>query len=89
MIRKMTALSVVLGVVLVSSAAIPQESPPVPKPTAAPAPEPLKIGKIENAFRLSPRLYSGGDPRGAEDFTALRKLGIKTIFSVDGSVPNV
>lgn len=52
-------------------------------------PERLAIPGIENAFRLSPRLYSGGDPHGVEALTALRELGIKTIISVDGVTPDV
>src|SRR5262249_53233573 len=47
-----------------------------------------EIRGIENAFRLSPRLYSGGQS-GPESFAALRDLGIKTIVSVDGSQPDV
>jgi protein tyrosine phosphatase (PTP) superfamily phosphohydrolase (DUF442 family) len=53
------------------------------------APEPLKIRGIENAFRLSPQLYSGGDPRGIDALSALKALGIKTIISVDGVIPDV
>jgi protein tyrosine phosphatase (PTP) superfamily phosphohydrolase (DUF442 family) len=52
-------------------------------------PERIEIAGIENAFRLSPRLYSGGDPHGVEAFSALKKLGIRTIISVDGSTPDV
>jgi protein tyrosine phosphatase (PTP) superfamily phosphohydrolase (DUF442 family) len=38
---------------------------------------------------LSPRLYSGGDPHGVEALTALKELGVKTVVSVDGAVPDV
>lgn len=53
------------------------------------APERLEIRSIENTFRLSPRLYSGGDPHGAEALTALKELGVRTIISVDGATPDV
>ena len=53
------------------------------------APERLEIRGIENTFRLSPRLYSGGDPRGAGALAALKELGVKTIISVDGATPDV
>ncbi|WP_165251522.1 cytochrome c [Paludisphaera soli] len=59
------------------------------EPTPGAAPEPLKIEGVENAFRLSPNLYSGGDPRGVEALTALKKLGVRTILSVDGVEPDV
>jgi protein tyrosine phosphatase (PTP) superfamily phosphohydrolase (DUF442 family) len=51
-------------------------------------PERLNIRGIENAYRLSPRLYSGGQPQGAESLSALKDLGIRTIISVDGAAPD-
>jgi protein tyrosine phosphatase (PTP) superfamily phosphohydrolase (DUF442 family) len=53
------------------------------------APKRLEIGEIENTFRLSPRLYSGGDPHGARALAALKELGVRTIISVDGAIPDV
>jgi protein tyrosine phosphatase (PTP) superfamily phosphohydrolase (DUF442 family) len=52
-------------------------------------PEPVDIQGVENAFRLSRRLYSGGEPQGEEAFKALRALGVKTVVSVDGARPDV
>jgi protein tyrosine phosphatase (PTP) superfamily phosphohydrolase (DUF442 family) len=52
-------------------------------------PERLQIEGIENAFRLSPRLYSGGDPQGEKAFARLQALGVKTIISVDGARPDI
>src|SRR5262245_9667583 len=57
--------------------------------TPAAAPERLDIRGTENSFRVSPRIYSGGEPRGAEAFAALKKLGVKTVISVDGAAPDV
>lgn len=56
---------------------------------AAPAPVALATPGIENFFRLTPRLYSGGVPEGDAAFAALKMLGIKTILSVDGLAPKV
>ncbi len=53
------------------------------------APEPVRVEGVENAFRLSPRLYSGGEPRGDAAFADLRALGVKTIVTVDGARPDV
>jgi protein tyrosine phosphatase (PTP) superfamily phosphohydrolase (DUF442 family) len=64
------------------------ESQPA-KNTSNNVPERLEIAGIENTFRLSPRLYSGGDPHGAKALTALKLLGVKTIVSVDGATPDV
>ena len=83
----------VLGLVLVSVAASPQDRPTAredrkePRPPAVP--ERLVIPGVENAYRLSPRLYSGGDPHGAEALAALKELGIRTLISVDGATPDV
>ncbi|MDX2036513.1 MAG: hypothetical protein SFX72_07670 [Isosphaeraceae bacterium] len=48
----------------------------------------VEIGAIENAYRLSPRIYSGGEPAGRAALEALAKLGVKTIISVDGAPPD-
>ncbi|MDR3622715.1 MAG: hypothetical protein P4L85_25405 [Paludisphaera borealis] len=52
-------------------------------------PASLKVPGIENVFRLSPTLYSGGQPNGAESFAALKAMGVKTILTVDGAAPDV
>ncbi|QEH39275.1 hypothetical protein OJF2_78900 (plasmid) [Aquisphaera giovannonii] len=52
-------------------------------------PERLELPGIENAFRLGPGLYSGGEPRGEEAFSALKALGVRTVISVDGAIPDV
>jgi protein tyrosine phosphatase (PTP) superfamily phosphohydrolase (DUF442 family) len=49
----------------------------------------VKISGVENAFRLSERLYSGSQPEGPPAFAALQRLGIKTILTVDGARPDV
>ena len=59
--------------------------------TEAPRPE---LGKVEapglhNVYRLTETLYSGSSPEGDEGFESLRKLGAKTIISVDGARPDV
>jgi hypothetical protein len=82
----------VLGIVLVTVAANHQERTPegpAPAGSEAGAPERVDLPGIENTFRLSPRLYSGGDPHGVEALTALKDLGIRTLISVDGAAPDV
>lgn len=78
---RMVPLLAVLAVLAAAPALVAQDRP-------AP-PEPVPIPGVENAFRLSPRLYSGGQPEGAESFAALKALGIRTILSVDGAAPDV
>jgi protein tyrosine phosphatase (PTP) superfamily phosphohydrolase (DUF442 family) len=44
---------------------------------------------LHNLLRLTPRIYSGGEPHGEESFAELQKLGVKTVVSVDGARPEV
>jgi protein tyrosine phosphatase (PTP) superfamily phosphohydrolase (DUF442 family)/cytochrome c556 len=55
----------------------------------APTPQRIEANGIENLFCLSPRLFSGGQPEGEKGFETLKRLGIKTVISVDGSQPDV
>lgn len=43
---------------------------------------------LPNAFRLHPKIISGGLP-GAQGFAELKALGVRTIISVDGAEPDV
>lgn len=56
---------------------------------APPAPRRVEAAGVENLFRLSAGLYSGAQPEGDVGFEALKRLGIRTIVSVDGSRPDV
>lgn len=50
---------------------------------------PLEVPGIHNLFALGTQVYSGSTPEGAEGFASLKRLGIKTIISVDGATPDV
>src|SRR5262245_29349048 len=82
-----------LGIILASLSTSGQHEDKPSDPNGvkkrARSPEPVKIGRTENTFRLSPRRDSGGEPRGAETFAALQELGVRTIISVDGAAPDV
>jgi protein tyrosine phosphatase (PTP) superfamily phosphohydrolase (DUF442 family) len=56
-------------------------TPPDPTPIAEPG--------LPHAFRVSDRIYSGGSPEGDAGFADLERLGVKTIISVDGALPEV
>jgi protein tyrosine phosphatase (PTP) superfamily phosphohydrolase (DUF442 family) len=49
----------------------------------------IEAAGIENLFRLSPRLLSGGQPEGEKGFETLKRLGVRTVISVDGSQPDL
>jgi protein tyrosine phosphatase (PTP) superfamily phosphohydrolase (DUF442 family) len=44
---------------------------------------------LHNVYRLTDRLYSGSSPEGDAGFASLKRLGIKTVLSVDGARPDV
>jgi protein tyrosine phosphatase (PTP) superfamily phosphohydrolase (DUF442 family) len=60
-----------------------------PPPAADTDPTPVAAAGLHNAFRVSPRIYSGSSPDDDAAFAALADLGIKTIITVDGSRPDV
>jgi protein tyrosine phosphatase (PTP) superfamily phosphohydrolase (DUF442 family) len=55
----------------------------------APKVGPLQAQGIDNLFGATDRIYSGSQPEGDEAFASLRKLGVRTIISVDGTPPDV
>ncbi|WP_406699201.1 hypothetical protein V5E97_10025 [Singulisphaera sp. Ch08] len=57
--------------------------------TMPPLAQRVDVPGIENHFRLGPELYSGAQPEGRQGFESLKRLGVKTILSVDGARPDV
>jgi len=60
-------------------------------PSSLPNPggKPIDLPGLPNVIHVSDKLYSGGSPDGDAGFESLRKLGIKTIISVDGARPDL
>lgn len=56
---------------------------------AAVRPERVNAAHLPNAYRLHPRVISGGEPDGEAGFRELQSLGVRTIISVDGARPDV
>jgi protein tyrosine phosphatase (PTP) superfamily phosphohydrolase (DUF442 family) len=48
----------------------------------------LNEPSLQNAHRVTGKLLSGAAPEGDASFLALRRLGVKTIISVDGAKPD-
>jgi protein tyrosine phosphatase (PTP) superfamily phosphohydrolase (DUF442 family) len=57
--------------------------------TNAPGVKPVMSAHLENVFSISNRVFSGGSPHNDEGFLELKKLGVRTIISVDGAKPDV
>lgn len=53
-----------------------------------PATAPRELPGLHNLFQLSENIFSGAEPDGEESFVELQKLGVKTILSVDGKIPD-
>jgi len=49
----------------------------------------LKALGIDNFYQLSAKFYSGSSPEGDAAFAELKRLGVKTIITVDGAKPDV
>jgi len=56
---------------------------------AASFPEPISSPTLHPLFRISTHVFSGGAPEGDAAFAELRRLGVSTVVSVDGSRPDV
>jgi protein tyrosine phosphatase (PTP) superfamily phosphohydrolase (DUF442 family) len=61
-------------------------APPVPSPAD---PVAVEAAGLHNVFRVSGRVFSGSSPDGPDGFASLRRLGVKTVISVDGAKPDV
>jgi hypothetical protein len=63
----------------------PPQTAPADKLVLKPQPD----SELENLIRLTGRIWSGGEPRGADAFRRLAELKIATIVSVDATAPDV
>ena len=50
--------------------------------------EKMELDGVQNVYRLSPRILTGGKPEGETGFSELQKLGVKTIVSVEDTPPD-
>jgi protein tyrosine phosphatase (PTP) superfamily phosphohydrolase (DUF442 family) len=67
----------------------PTTAPPRSAGPAAADGELIEAAGLPNFLRISENLYSGGSPDGEEGFRSLRRLGVRTVISVDGARPDV
>lgn len=58
------------------------------RPTAANAVQPLPSAHLHNLFRAGTNIFSGSAPLDDAAFAELARLGVKTLVSVDGAVPD-
>lgn len=78
--RRITIV-IALGIVTLASCSSPRPAPPPSIPT--------EHAGLHNVFRASAGVYSGSQPHGQAGFDSLRRLGVRTILSVDGGTPEV
>jgi hypothetical protein len=63
-----------------------QQKQPQPVPRSVTR---LEAAGLHNVFALTTNVFAGSSPEGEEGFLALKKLGVKTIVTVDGAKPDV
>lgn len=59
------------------------------RPPAPDAPQVADFPGLHNVVAYAPGLYSGAQPEGSEGFVSLRELGVRTVISVDGALPDL
>jgi protein tyrosine phosphatase (PTP) superfamily phosphohydrolase (DUF442 family) len=52
-------------------------------------PKRVESTTVPNLFQISKKVYSGGLPAGEKAFEELKSLGVMTVISVDGAMPDV
>jgi protein tyrosine phosphatase (PTP) superfamily phosphohydrolase (DUF442 family) len=98
--RLAAAIAVASGTVLLVGMVAPpggSAEPPATQGKAAPAPsvptladdKPRDFPGIHNVVAFADGFYSGSVPEGDAGFDSLVALGIKTVISVDGAIPEV
>src|SRR5438105_4959917 len=50
---------------------------------------PLPTPALDNAHYVTDNVFAGAQPEGDAGFAALKRMGVKTIISVDGAKPDV
>jgi protein tyrosine phosphatase (PTP) superfamily phosphohydrolase (DUF442 family) len=67
-----------------------QSPPPLSKPPGHDVKvERHSIGALRLVHQMGPDLFTGGAPRNEADFDSLREVGIRTLISVDGALPDI
>jgi len=67
----------------------PDKTTPAPKTSVKSPALKLDLDGVDNVFRLSKKIISGAAPQGATGFRSLRRLGVRTIITVDSARPEV
>lgn len=80
-------------------ARMPSVPPPIERGAASPyeaallvqlsATKPEEAHGLHNVFQLSENIVSGSEPEGEAAFRKLQEMGVRTVLSVDGKVPDV
>jgi protein tyrosine phosphatase (PTP) superfamily phosphohydrolase (DUF442 family) len=67
------------------------QSRAIARELVSPLPRPVKLASehLPNLIRVHPDVFSGGLPANDAAFAELKRLGVKTVISVDGATPDV
>ncbi len=89
-LKRLLLLVCLVGVGFFIGTAAAQNEKAEPKTETQPVPfHSMSLPGLDNVFQIDKQFYSGSGPHGEQSFQALKKLGIKTIVSVDGMPPDL
>lgn len=71
-----------------SAAAVGESVPSIPVPSVSDA-QPTELDGLQNVVAFHDGFYSGAVPRGEAGFDTLKAMGVRTVISVDGAIPEV
>lgn len=74
-------------IALLACSATPPTPPASPPPASAT--QPVDLPGLKNVVTYAPDVYCGAVPEGAEGFDTLVAMGVRTVLTVDGSMPDV
>lgn len=78
-----------VAVPAINSCATGRPAPAVALPNQHAILEKREVAGLENFIQVTERIYSGSEPHDEGDFAALAALGVTTIVSSDGKLPDV
>lgn len=84
---KSLRLCALSGLLLAGAGSLAAKPPAAAAPVTAPAA--IQSRSLQNLFRVTPQIFSGGAPEGEVAFAELNRLGVRTVLSVDGIQPDV
>lgn len=85
---KLRCFAICISVVLLGCGSKHDQTPRVSDQKPGDELSQLDVAGVDNVYRLSPRILTGGKPDSEAGFAELQELGVKTIVSVTDETPD-